>query len=134
MSSASTRLRASSIFTRSVGSARVCCLTICIASATEIIGVFVIKMRPKNRKAGFRTGLSRLAEAFSLDWSPSSPRQPHSPLVRIVIKLFAGSIAAGRENTKDQPRRTGLDDLLSDLNGGADGTRTRDLRRDRPAF
>jgi hypothetical protein len=26
-------------------------------------------------------------------WSPSSPRQPHSPLGRIVVKKYAGSIA-----------------------------------------
>src|ERR1700752_346931 len=47
----------------------------------------------KNRKAGFRTGLSRLAEAFSLDWLPSSPRQPHSPLERILFKTARRSIA-----------------------------------------
>src|SRR6185369_17592474 len=37
------------------------------------------------------TGLSRLAEAFSLYWLPSSPRQPHSPLERILFKTAAGS-------------------------------------------
>jgi hypothetical protein len=40
------------------------------------------------------TGLSRLAEAFSLYWLPSSPRQPHSPLERILVKTFFGSIGA----------------------------------------
>ena len=50
----------------------------------------------KNRKAGFWTGLSRLAEAFSLDWLPSSPRQPHSPLDRILFKTAAPSIAERR--------------------------------------
>jgi hypothetical protein len=35
-----------------------------------------------------------LAEAFSLYWLPSSPRQPHSPLERILFKTAAGSIGA----------------------------------------
>src|SRR5689334_23377200 len=48
---------------------------------------FAVK-KPKGR---FWTGLSRLAEAFSLNWLPSSPRQPHSPLDRIVVKTGARS-------------------------------------------
>jgi hypothetical protein len=51
---------------------------------------FFVAKKPKGR---FWTGLSRLAEAFSLDWLPSSPRQPHSPLERILVKTAAGSIA-----------------------------------------
>src|SRR5205085_8109616 len=57
-------------------SPRVCCLTICIASATEIIFSFVpfmllcgylfVRLCGQKPKGRFRTGLSRLAEAFSL--------------------------------------------------------------------
>ncbi len=38
------------------------------------------------------------------------------------------------ENTKDQPEGWSNVRLLPPISGGADGTRTRDLRRDRPAF
>jgi hypothetical protein len=54
---------------------------------------FLCLFAAKNRKAGFWTGLSRLAEAFSLNWLPSSPRQPHSPLKRILAKTAARSSA-----------------------------------------
>jgi hypothetical protein len=54
----------------------------------------VFSLLAKKPKGRFWTGLSRLAEAFSLDWSPSSPRQPHSPLGLILIEKSAGSIAA----------------------------------------
>src|SRR5215217_6227834 len=55
--------------------------------------LFLPTFAVKNRKAGFWTGLSRLAEAFSLNWSPSSPRQPHSPLRSILVKTGLRSIA-----------------------------------------
>jgi hypothetical protein len=65
-------------------------MTIWIASATEIIAALNISVKKTERPVW--TGLSRLAEAFSLDWLPSSPRQPHSPLSRILVKMFLSSI------------------------------------------
>ena len=40
----------------------------------------------------------------------------------------------GAKNTNSHPERWLLVSEDSEQNGGADGTRTRDLRRDRPAF
>ncbi len=56
----------------------------------------------------------QLAEKLGTNWGTGSDEDP--------------------ENTKDQPEDWSQVPGFPVFNGGADGTRTRDLRRDRPAF
>ena len=59
-----------------------------------------------------------------------------SPLLKQqTVELIAGELGSGSDSATDTPtKREHVSRAKSLINGGADGTRTRDLRRDRPAF
>jgi hypothetical protein len=60
-------------------------------------------------------------------YSVSSALPETTHLVRNLVRLVFGFLAPKNEMGRKRP-------IFIDLSGGADGARTRDLRRDRPAF
>ena len=61
------------------------------------------------------------------------PARPWKSLTRCI--LFSGiKQMKSPEKEEDHPDGWSESSISTGLNGGADGTRTRDLRRDRPAF
>jgi hypothetical protein len=70
----------------------------------------------------------------------AKPQQKHVSFQRFLLAMAGGSSARDQRGrpVKDgrsiAPKPTTKDVDLQDLFYGSDGTRTRDLRRDRPAF
>jgi hypothetical protein len=57
---------------------------------------------------------------------------PHAPLFKTIIPANSGTIVGLEGQTTKGLKRIAPQALA--INGGVDETRTRDLRRDRPAF
>ena len=67
-------------------------------------------------------------------FSPAFKQQTVELIAGQLTRHLATKVATPPENTKDQSEDWSHVPDSSGLSGGADGTRTRDLRRDRPAF
>ncbi|MEN3335274.1 MAG: hypothetical protein V7641_4639 [Blastocatellia bacterium] len=67
-------------------------------------------------------------------FSPTFKRQTVELIAGPLSDKLATNMAIPTENTKSRPEGRLLVPDDSGVYGGADGTRTRDLRRDRPAF
>ncbi len=67
-------------------------------------------------------------------FSPAFKQQTVELIAGQLTRSLATKTATSPENTNSLPEGKLQVRHLIDVNNGADGTRTRDLRRDRPAF
>ncbi len=79
-------------------------------------------------------GRIQLPCGYSPHFSPTFKQQTAELIAGKLTKGLGTNLGTEAEKTNDQPEDWSNVLLLPPETGGADGIRTRDLRRDRPAF